>query len=387
MRTYRPRLLNRVRRRVTEPLVAILCVAGLLSGIVGDPISAAIILLVVGLSITLDLTQEHKAELAIDALRQSVAIKVDVLRAGCVTQVTCEDVVPGDIVRLKAGDLIPADGIVLSGSNAHANETVLTGEPYPVNKRSGPCPAASPSEAYNALFAGTSLVSGEAEMMVVRTGPTTLLGEIASDLGKDRPPTAFERGIHQLGFLILRVTVFLALFVLLAHLLKHRPMLESFLFAIALAVGLTPELLPMVISVTLARGAMRMSRQQVIVKRLAAIENLGGMDVLCTDKTGTLTEAKIRLERHVDASGRDSQRVLQLAYLNSFFETGVKSPLDEAILAHEETMSPHGKKSTKCRSISSAGVFRCWWRPGTAPDRGEGRAGKIFCACRRSTKP
>ncbi len=170
---------------------------------------------------------------------------------------------------------------------------------------------------------------------MVKTGTSTAIGAIADSISRKPPPTAFEIGTHRFGLLIMRLTLLLVLFVLLVNALMHKPWLESFMFAVALAVGLTAELLPMVVSVTLSRGAMNMAKRRVIVKRLAAIQNLGSMDVLCTDKTGTLTEAKIRLEQHVDPQGNPSARVLELAYLNSFFETGLKSPLDEAILAHE----------------------------------------------------
>jgi len=190
------------------------------------------------------------------------------------------------------------------------------------------------ASATNALFMGTSVVSGTARLLVVRTGSATAIGEIAHSLNLAPPPTAFELGLRHFGMLIMRLTVLMVLFVLMVNTASHKPLLESFLFAIALAVGLTPELLPMVVSVTLARGALRMAGKNVIVKRLAAIQNLGSMDVLCTDKTGTLTEAAIRLERHVDIAGNDSTRVLDLAYLNSHFETGIRSPLDDAILAH-----------------------------------------------------
>ena len=188
----------------------------------------------------------------------------------------------------------------------------------------------------NAVLMGTSVISGSAKVLVCRTGQGTSLGEIADTLAAKAPANSFQQGTQKFGLLIMRMTILLVLFVLLANALFHRPWLESFLFAVALAVGLTPELLPMVVSVTLARGALRMSAKKVIVKRLDSIQNLGSMDVLCTDKTGTLTEARIHLERHVDAGGKESQRVLELAYFNSFFETGLKSPLDDAILEHQE---------------------------------------------------
>ena len=293
----RRRMLDKVARRLVEPLIAILLVAAALSGATGDWASFFIILVILATSIGLDVIQEHKAEDATDALKRSVALRAQVRRDGQSTAVLVEELVPGDVVELKAGDLVPADGIVLASRCAHANEALLTGEPYPVEKRPGPADAAEPAEAYNALFGGTALVSGEAAMLVVSTGPRTRLGEIAAALASQEPPTAFERGLHALGLLIVRLTAFLVLFVLLTHLALGRPAIESFLFAVALAVGLTPELLPMVTTVTLSRGAMRMAASKVIVKRLAAIHDLGAMDVLCTDKTGTLTEARIALDR------------------------------------------------------------------------------------------
>ena len=194
------------------------------------------------------------------------------------------------------------------------------------------------AQAANAAFMGTSVVSGSAKLLLCATGNATQLGEISATLRHTPPPAALERGVYEFGILIVRLTVLLVLFVLLVNTFFHRPLLESFLFALALAVGLTPELLPMIVSVTLARGAMRMAKQKVIVKRLAAIHDLGSMDVLCTDKTGTLTEAKIALIRHITLSGADSERVLELAWLNSHFESGLRSPLDAAILEHASSI-------------------------------------------------
>ncbi len=336
-----PRLhiFRKIARRFAEPLVAILLVAAAISGATGDLGSFGIILTVVVLSIALDIFQEHRAERAAEALKRSVAVHADVRRDGIVSAIPVEQLVPGDVVELRAGDLVPADGIVLESHNAHANEALMTGEPYPADKYPGPCNAVTPPEAFNALFAGTSIISGEATMLVVATGKATRFGAIAAALGSQEPPTEFERGIHRLGLLILRLTVFLTLFVLLMHLAFARPVLDSFLFAVALAVGLTPELLPMIMTVTLARGALRMAGKRVVVKKLAAIHDLGAMDVLCTDKTGTLTEARIALLRHPGPDRADSERVLMLAAVNSRFETGVRSPLDEAIVRHAADVS------------------------------------------------
>ena len=285
------RLASKVWRRFSEPLVAILLVAAAVAGFTGDLASVAIITGVVSLSIALDIAQEHRAEVAAEALKRSVAVHADILRDRTTVAVPVDQVVAGDVVELRAGDLVPADGVVLHSRNAHVNEALMTGEPYPVEKQPGRCDAPLPADAFNALFAGTSVVSGEATMLVVATAGATRFGGIAAALAGNDVPSAFERGIHRLGLLIMRLTIFLTLFVLLTHLAFGRPAIESFLFAAALAVGLTPELLPMVMTVSLSRGALRMAERKVIVKRLASIHDLGAMDVLCTDKTGTLTEA------------------------------------------------------------------------------------------------
>ena len=332
----RRRLPMRLLKRVSEPLIAILIVAAVLSGATGDGASMVIIFGILAISIGLDLYQEGKAEAAAEALRRSVALRALVLRDGAFTPVPTEALVPGDILQLRAGDLVPADGVLLDGSDIHAQEALLTGEPYPVEKRPGASNAKTPADAFGALFAGTALISGEARMLITATGAGTRFGAIAAALEGEPPASAFQIGLHRLGMLILRLTIFLVLFVLVTHLAFGRPALESFLFAIALAVGLTPELLPMITTVTLARGAQRMAARKVVVKHLPAIHDLGAMDVFCTDKTGTLTEARIALAQHPGADGAPSARVLELAALNSRFETGVRSPLDDAILAGAE---------------------------------------------------
>ncbi len=327
-------ILRKLGQRVVNPLVAMLLVAAAVSGMSGDLGSFVIIVAVVTMSLTLDIVQEHRAELTAEALRESVAIEADAMRDGAVTSIPVTALVPGDIVKLRIGDLVPADGVVLDAHELQVNEALMTGEPFPALKSSAPCTATSPAEASNALFAGTSTVGGSGTMLIVETGGRTRFGAIAAALAANAPPTALEQGVRRLGLLILRLTLFLTLFVLLAHLAAQRPAMESFLFAVALAVGLTPELLPMVMTVTLARGAQRMAERKVIVKRLSAIHDLGAMDTLCVDKTGTLTEARITLAAHVDPEGRDNERVLGLARLNSAFQAGVRSPLDAAILTH-----------------------------------------------------
>ncbi len=324
--------------RFQNPLVVLLLVASAVSAMTGELTNFIIISVMVLFSVTLDFVQEHRAGKAAASLRQSVSVQATVIRDGKQTDVAVTEVVPGDLVVLSAGNMIPADGRVIDANDFFVKQALLTGEPYPVEKRPGKLAAHTVDiqDAANAVFMGTTVISGSARIQVVKTGVGTAIGAIADTLIQAPPPTAFEIGTHRFGMLIMRLTILLVLFVLLVNALMHKPWLESFLFAVALAVGLTPELLPMVVSVTLARGAQLMARKKVIVKRLAAIQNLGSMDVLCTDKTGTLTEAKIRLEKHTDPQGGPSERVLELAYLNSFFETGLKSPLDEAILAHQE---------------------------------------------------
>ena len=334
----RPRrsLLRQYLSRFRNPLVVILLVASAVSAFTGEVANFLIISVIVLLSVTLDFVQEYRANSAAERLKQSVSLRALVMRDGQPVSIPVKEVVPGDVVLLSAGDLVPADGRVLEARDFFVMQALLTGESYPVEKRPGTLAetASELQEATNALFMGSTAISGSARMLVVKTGAATAIGEIADSLALPAEPTAFEQGTRHFGMLIMRLTVLMVMFVLLVNAFFHKPWLESFLFAVALAVGLTPELLPMVISVTLSRGALRMAKQRMIVKRLSAIQDLGSMDVLCTDKTGTLTEARIRLEKHVDPSGRPSGRVLELAYLNSFFETGLKSPLDEAILAH-----------------------------------------------------
>lgn len=321
----------KIAKRLVEPLIAILLIAALISGATGDWQSLIIIVLIVLASIALDVFQQTQAENAVDALRRTVAVRVAVLRSGRTVEIPLREVVAGDVVILHAGDLIPADGLILDGQDAMADEAVLTGEPFPVEKLAAADPGAGGTD--TALFGGTSLVAGEARMLVAATGADTRLGSIARSMQAGEPPTAFERGVHGLGMLILRLTGFLVLFVLLTQLVRNGLSIESFLFAVALAVGLTPELLPVVMTVTLARGAMRMAQRQVVVKRLSAIHDLGAMDVLCTDKTGTLTEARIAHVGSFGCDGVESARVTELACLNSRFCSGLRNNLDTALLA------------------------------------------------------
>ncbi len=318
-----------------NPLVAILLAASLVSALAGNVGDFAIIAVLVLASVALDFALEHRASHAAHRLRASMDLRATVERDGSARELAVAELVPGDLIRLSAGQRVPADARVTQARDFFVNQGLLTGESVPVEK--APAVLANDAielqQATNAVFMGCQVVSGSARAVVVATGGATALGAIAHEVQAEAPPTAFEVDLHRFSLLLMRLTLLLVLFVLLANVVLMRPLLESFLFAVALAVGLTPELLPMVVSVTLARAALRLARRRVIVKRLAAVQNLGAMDVLCTDKTGTLTEARITLERCVGGDGAESARVLLLAHLNSVFESGLKSPLDEAILA------------------------------------------------------
>lgn len=331
-----PSLALRVAARLLDPLILVLIAASLISAMTGDAVSFGFVAVVVVFSIVLDLLQEHRAGRAVQALQNSVALRVRVWRDGRCVELPAERLVPGDCVELSAGNLVPADARLVEATDFFVNQATLTGEAYPVEKRAVDAPPASSDVlgAAQAVFTGSTVVSGSARVLVCATGGATEFGRLVHAVAQEPPPSAFEQGTRRFSLLLTRATMALVLFVLLINTLYNRPLLESFLFAVALAVGLTPELLPMIVSVTLARGAVRLSRQQVIVKRLSAVRDLGAMDVLCTDKTGTLTEARLSVEQVVDAQGRPSRHVFELAWLNSHFETGLKAALDEAILAH-----------------------------------------------------
>ncbi len=322
-----------------NPLVLILLAAAVMSYFTGDHVDALIIFAIVLASLLLNFFQEFQARHAVERLRAQVAATAEVTRDGVAQERLTVELVPGDILTLNAGDLVPADARLLAATDLHVRESALTGESLPTEKRAGDLDrsAHTITDATNSVFLGTSVQTGIATAVVVRTGSATAFGAIASRLAQHPPETEFDRGIRTFGLMITRIILLLVLFVFLVNVTLHhgtRKPLESFLFAVALAVGLTPELLPMIISVTLAQGAKRMAKQKVIVKQLASIENFGSIEILCSDKTGTLTAGEIVLDKHLDMSGAESDRVLQLLYLNSAFEAGIKSPLDDAVLAH-----------------------------------------------------
>jgi P-type Mg2+ transporter len=335
-----------VRRRSTvarffllfaNPLVIILLLAAIVAAFLAQVVDAAIIIVIVLLGNAINFAQTYRSETAVERLRERVAPTATVLRDGAWQEIPRRAVVPGDVVRLSAGDLVPADARLLASRDLFVQQAALTGESLPAEKEAQPAASGEGEgpEARNRVFLGTSVVSGTATAMVEATGPRTCFGDIAARLATRPEETEFERGLRRFGMLILRVVFFLVLFILAISLaLRHNPF-QSLLFAVALAVGLTPEFLPMITSVTLARGAVRMARKKVIVKNLAAIQNFGAIDIFCTDKTGTITGGEMAVDRALDSRGGPSDRAFLLAYLNSKFETGIRSPLDAAILRRD----------------------------------------------------
>jgi Mg2+-importing ATPase len=317
-----------------NPLVLILVFAAAVSAFMHEWTDAAIVLVIILGSAILSFVQEFSAGTAVEKLRARVTIKATVLRDGKPQPIPAEEIVPGDVVLLSAGSLIPADGVVLDAKDFFVSQAVLTGETFPVEKEPGTvAPHASLAERTNCVFMGTSVRSGTATALMTRTGTATAFGEIAQRLNLRPPMTEFERGISHYSHLLTQVTLVMVLVVFAFNIFFSKPPVDSLLFAIALAVGMAPELLPAIISITLSKGAQLMAKQGVIVRRLNSIENLGSMDVLCTDKTGTLTEGVVQLDGALDVHGQAADEVLRYAALNAHLQTGLANPLDEAIIA------------------------------------------------------
>jgi P-type Mg2+ transporter len=315
-----------------SPIILILIFAALLSVFLHDRTDASIILVIVIVSGLLGFWQERGAADAVEKLLAMVQIRVTARRNNETAEIPLEEIVPGDIVELSAGSGVPGDCVILESRDLFVNEAALTGETYPVEKMAGEMPADTLlARRKNMLYMGTHVVSGTAVAVVARTGIKTEFGQVSSRLSLPPQETEFERGVRRFGYLLMEVTLILLIGIFAINVFMHRHVLDAFMFSLALAVGLTPQLLPAIISVNLAHGAKRMARDKVIVKRLASIENLGSMNVLCSDKTGTLTEGVVRLYKALDIDGADSEKVLLYAYLNSKFETGFANPIDEAI--------------------------------------------------------
>jgi P-type Mg2+ transporter len=325
-----------------SPIILILIFAAMLSIFLKDAADAIIILTIVLISGLLGFWQERGASNAVEKLLALVQVKATVLRDGQSQEISNKEIVPGDIVLLCAGKNIPGDCLVLESQDLSVDEAALTGETYPVDKFSGVLPGETGlSQRTNSLYMGTNVISGTGKAIVVHTGKETEFGKVSERLKLRPPETEFEKGLSQFGYFLMEVTLILVVLIFVANVYLHRPVLESFMFSLALAVGLTPQLLPAIVSVNLARGAKKMAQKQVIVKRLPAIENFGSMNVFCTDKTGTLTEAEVKIHSGVDGSGQESDRdresstqanrVLLYAYLNAASESGYVNPIDKAI--------------------------------------------------------
>ncbi len=320
-----------------SPLILILFFATGLSFFLHDPVDALIILTIVLVSGLLGFWQEHSATNAVEKLLAIVQIRVAVLRDGGPQEIPVEEIVPGDIVILNAGDIVPGDCLVQESKDLFIDEATLTGETYPVEKSVGVLAAETPlGQRTNALWMGTHVVSGSAKALVISTGKETEFGKVSERLKLRPQETDFEHGIRRFGYFLMEVTLVLVIAIFAINVYLARPVLDSFLFSLALAVGLTPQLLPAIISINLAHGAKRMAQAKVIVKRLASIENFGSMNVICSDKTGTLTEGIVHLQSAVDVDGAPSDKVLLHAYLNAFYETGFTNPIDEAIRTHRQ---------------------------------------------------
>ncbi|MHB1275401.1 MAG: magnesium-translocating P-type ATPase [Candidatus Humimicrobiaceae bacterium] len=315
-----------------SPIILILIFAATLSIFLHDSSDAIIILIIVLISGLLGFWQEKGANNAVEKLLSKVQINTSVIRSGKEIEISSNEIVPGDIIMLNAGDIIPGDMVLLESKDFYVNESALTGESFPVNKLPGEVEKDSPiSKRINTLFMGTSVISGIAKAVVVNTGKNTVFGNISERLNLKPLENDFERGVKKFGYLLLEVTIGLVLVIFTINIFLKKPVIDSFMFSLALAVGLTPQLLPAIISINLSHGAKKMAENKVIVKKLSSIENFGSMNILCSDKTGTLTEGNVKVYGCYDINGSNLEKVNLYSYINSYFETGFTSPIDVAI--------------------------------------------------------
>ena len=338
---------GRLLKIIRNPLVVLLTILSAVSYSTGDARAGTVMVAMVMLSVALRFLQESRADAAAAKLNAMIHVTATVIRDGAAREMPLRELVPGDIINLSAGDMIPGDVRVLSSKDLFVSQGSLTGESFPVEKfrDAAKTPVSSPTELNNTCFMGTSVESGTATAVVVTTGIHTYLGSMADSITEDRAPTSFDRGLNGFTWLMIRLMLVMVPLVFLINGFTKHDWKEAFFFAMAVAVGLTPEMLPMIVSVCLSKGAIAMSRKKVIVKRLNSIQNFGGMDVLCTDKTGTLTEDRVVLLRHCNVAGRETAEVLLDGYLISYFQTGLKNLLDLAILDSQDFVKPefHGK--------------------------------------------
>ena len=333
-----PSFLSRLFNEIKNPLVLLLLALAIISYMTKDYRATVVILAMVVLGVVLRYIQEVRADNAAEKLKAMEHTTTAVLRNGKKQEIPLNEVVPGDIIHLSVGDMVPADIRIVAEKDLFVNQSALTGESLPVEKKPQPIPPElnNPLEFNNLCFMGSNVVSGTATGVVINTGKSTYFGTIAKNIVGARVQTSFDKGINQFTVLMLGfIAIMVPLVFIINGLTKHN-WLEAFLFATAVAVGLTPEMLPMIVTVNLSKGSLVLSKKKVIVKRLNSIQNFGAMDVLCTDKTGTITQGKIILEKHLDPRGNDSKKVLEYAYINSYFQTGLKNLMDIAILDHEE---------------------------------------------------
>jgi Mg2+-importing ATPase len=352
VRERRQTALVRLLSNIKNPLVLLLLALGVLSFLTGDLRATAVIFVMVVLGVVLRFFQEMRADKAAEKLQAMVSNTATLVRGGKEEEVSIKLLVPGDIIRLAAGDMVPADVRVLSAKDLFLNQAALTGEALPVEKKAAAAAAdvQNPLDLPNLCFLGSNVESGSATAVVIYTGGRTYFGSLAARIVGQRQLTSFDKGVNKFTWLMICFIAVMVPAVFLINGLSKHNWLEAFLFAVAVAVGLTPEMLPMIVTVNLSKGALAMARKKVIVKRLNSIQNFGAMDVLCTDKTGTLTQGKIVLEKHLDVHGDSSERVLHYGYLNSYHHTGLKNLLDEAILDHEE-LEERLKAKEKYRKI------------------------------------
>jgi Mg2+-importing ATPase len=321
-----------------SPIILILLIATCLSLFLHNIVDASIIFTIVLISGLLGFWQEHSASNAVEKLLALVQINASVIRDGNQQEIHIEEIVPGDIVILNAGDIVPGDCVLLESKDVFADEAMLTGETYPVEKSvSVLSPDTALAKRTNTLWMGTHIVSGNAKAIIILTGKNTEFGKVSERLKLKAPETEFEHGIRRFGYFLGEVTLVLVVMIFAINVYLHRPVLEAFLFSLALAVGLTPQLLPAIISINLAHGAKKMAVKKVIVKRLASIENFGSMNIICSDKTGTLTEGTVQVESAVNVNCNANDKVFLFAYLNAFYETGFTNPIDKAIIDYRKT--------------------------------------------------
>ena len=339
-------ILIQILSKFLNPLVIVLLVIAAFSLFFGEKIEALLVILMAIMSVFLSFIQEHRAGKEAEKLSEMVRATATVYRNGKAREVKIREIVPGDIIDLFAGDMIPADLRIISCKDLFINQASLTGESFPVEKTSAASQVKgdSPSELANIAFMGSSVVSGTGLGVVVKTGLSTQFGELSRRLASIVVETSFDKGIRKFTWLMIRLMLVLVVIIFAVNALLKHNFVDAFLFSLAVAVGLTPEMLPMLVAINLSKGAIAMSKKDVIVKRLSSIQNFGAMDVLCTDKTGTLTLDKIVLEKHCDVVRKEDSDVLRLAYLNSFYQTGLKNILDRAVLKYEKLVVNQYKK-------------------------------------------